>query len=386
MKKLTQIVLVLLLVLNFSNAETLKSFTDDYTSRTNNQVMLDKKYNSSDIKINESYHTANNIDELNQAYKLTLVDNGYLLQLDNNIMYVTNTSDTITSNNVMSSQSVTNQKQYTYDLKYITSEDIQNALTAFSNVSIQYLKSYNKIVFSCDEKDKNKLLSFLQKIDIPIRSKNIKITVFNSSDDVSSDIGMKINKLGVSLNSNVSNYATDYFNSLFEFDAYISALKNDNKISISQAPTFFLINGNKLSFKSVKNIPFLTQSSTVENTGSSTTNTYNYKDVGLQVEILPRISKQASLLDINIKIEDLIDLNSDKPLTNRLEYQNIIVLGNAPVLLTGLKKTTTSKNVIAVPLLSDVPFFGNFFKFTNNIDNVSNMSILIEFIPNTKDN
>lgn len=379
LKKLILIILVSV----YSNAITLKAFADDYVSRTQNAVTIDPRYNDTDIKVVDTYYTSSSSPELTKYFKLSIVDAGFVVQLDNNIIYVTNLNDSSISNDTNSLQlgSNSNNKQYIYNLKYITSDDVQTALSSFYGVDIKYLKSYNQIVYSCDEKDKKRINAFLNSIDVPIRSNNIRITVFNSSDDVSTDIGMKINDLSLSLNSNVSN-SVNYFDYLFKFDAYISALKDSKKISISQSPSFFLINGNKLSFKSVKNVPYLTQSATIENTGSSTTNAYNYKDVGLQISILPKMSKNSTLLDLDLKIEDLIDLNADKPLTNRIDYQNTIVLNNVPVLLTGLKKSINSHNVISVPLLSDIPFLGNIFKFKSNVDSTSNMSILIEFIPN----
>lgn len=372
-----------------SNATNLKEFVDDYVNRSNNAVVLDPKYNDYDIKVSDTYYTSSNVELLTKNFKLILVDNGYLVQLNDNIMYITNTNDvtvsTGTSSVGLSSQNP-NSKQYIYDPKYITIDDLQTSLSSFVGVDIKYLKSYNQVIFICDTKDYTKIMKIINHLDVPIKSKNIKITIFNSSDDISTEIGTKINKLGLSLNSNVSN-DIKYFDYLFEFSAYIKALKDDNKINISQSPTFYLINGNKLTFKSVKNIPYLTQSAEVSNTNSSTTNTYAYKDVGLQVDILPKISKKSTLLDVNIKLEDLLDLNGDKPVSSRLEYQNTIVLNNVPVLLTGLKKTIKSNNIVSIPLLSDIPLLGNIFKFKNDIDSSSNMSILIEFLPNNlKDN
>lgn len=382
-RKFLKILIITALCIHSVNADNLKSFVDDFVNRTDIAVNLPTTMNDNEIVVSPAYYSVREQDKLKDFFSTVITSNGYKIDFVDNI-FIISTNDNNTTKGFQTSSVPTTQKQYVYDLKYLTQDDIQTALSSFGNVSIQYLKSYNKIVFSCEPKDKNKLLSFLQKIDIPIHSKNIKITVFNSNDSVAEDIGLQIDKLGAGIDYSVVNGVVTN-NTQIDFKAYFSALRNNNKITISQSPTFLLSNGNKLSFKSVKNIPYLTQSSTVQNTGSSTTNSYSYKDVGLQIELIPHISKYSTIVDLNLKIEDLVDLNSDKPLTNRLEYQNTVTLTNVPVLLTGLKKTIKSNNVITIPLLSNLPFVGELFKYKVKNDEVSNMSILIEFI-SSKDN
>lgn len=319
----------------------------------------------------------------------TLIYNGYHVDIKNDVFYISKNDllDVNSSNGSIVDTSLPVQ-QYSYKLKYITFDDLSSVFGVYQNVNFKYLKSYNQIVFSCTDEDYKNIRNMILSLDVPITSKNVKITIFTSSDDIASDIGLQISKLGLHLNSNFSNDISlpDFNKYIFEFDAYFSALKNNNKISISQSPTFLLTNGTKLSFQSVKNVPYLTQTNTSQNTSTSTTSSYQYKDIGLQISLIPHISKKSTLLDLDMTVEDLIDLNSDKPLTNKLTYQNTIVLNDVPVLLTGLKKTVTSKNIISIPLLSDLPFVGKAFKYQSIKNEVSNMSILIEFIPNTKDN
>ncbi|MGW8169472.1 MAG: type II secretion system protein GspD [Sulfurovaceae bacterium] len=374
-------ILILILISSFSFAATVKQIVLDFNNRSNHAVYVDKKYYFEDIVLNDEYFITNDIKTLQSLFISAFKSSGFQVDLVGEDIYISRDVLSSTDNN---NTVILNQKQYTYNLKYVTFDDLQSVISSFPSVSVKYLKSYNQIIFSCNEDKYKDIRNMILSVDVPIRSKNIKITVFNSSDDVSSDIGIKINKLGFKL-ENSTFQSFDFYNNLLEFDAYISALKNNNKISISQSPTFFLINGNKLSFKSVKNIPYITQTSEVQNTGTSTTSSYSYKDVGLQIELTPRISKKSTLLELNLKIEDLIDLNLDKPLTNRLEYTNTIVMNNVPVLLTGLKKTINANNVISIPLLGDLPYIGNMFKFKSNKNETSNMSILIEFIPNIKD-
>ncbi len=374
-------IVIIVLFTIFSFGQSVSSFVDDFVNRTGQAVVLDPKYNDFDINPSQDYFTSSDNNQLSKAFKLSFVNAGFIVQLKDNVFYIT--KDSPSSQNVNNDLTFvvdnTNYEQYFYNLKYITFDDLSTAMSIFPNLNIKYLKSYNQISFSCDKKDYKKIIKFISSLDVPIRSKKIKITIFTSSDDVASDIGLKISKLGLHLNSEISQ-DTNFLNYLLEFDAYFNALKNSNKITISQSPTFFLFNGNKLVFKSVKNIPYLTQSSSVQNTGTNTTSSYSYKDIGLQIELTPHISKKSSLLDLNLKIEDLIDLNSDKPLTNKLEYSNTVILSNSPILLTGLKKTINSDNVISVPFLSDIPFLGEIFKFRSKVYDVSNMSILIEFV------
>jgi general secretion pathway protein D len=97
--------------------------------------------------------------------------------------------------------------------------------------------------------------------------------------------------------------------------------------------------------------------------------TYEYKDVGITMEITPHIS-QGGLIRLDIKseftklIEDATSLAVDTPTTAKREAETIVSMNSgSTIVIGGLirdDKITIEKKV---PLLSDIPLVGGLFKY-----------------------
>ena len=138
---------------------------------------------------------------------------------------------------------------------------------------------------------------------------------------------------------------------------------------------------NTSSFKSVKTIPFINSTTTIEDTKESKTEDIQYKDIGLQVFINPKIKKDTVYLDLNLTVEELLDLNSNKPITQKISYMNSVKLSKAaPILLTGLKKEVLDTTVQTTPIFKNIPIFQDIFKHKSSIKKTKDLNILIEVI------
>ena len=92
-----------------------------------------------------------------------------------------------------------------------------------------------------------------------------------------------------------------------------------------------------------------------ENSGTSTQVRYDYKDVGLKINITPTILKNGVDFDLELTIEDILNQNNNTPTTSKkyikssyhLKYGELLVLG-------GINKETTFKASSGIPILKDI--------------------------------
>ena len=111
--------------------------------------------------------------------------------------------------------------------------------------------------------------------------------------------------------------------------------------------------------------------------------TYEYKDVGISLEITPHIS-QGGLVRIEIYsefsklIEDVTTPSSDTPTTAKRKAQTVISMNSgSTVVIGGLirdDKTTIEKKI---PLIGDLPLVGGLFKFQRDRLQKTNLLIFI---------
>jgi len=265
---------------------------------------------------------------------------------------------------------------YTYEVENVTNKDVADALSVFPNIKYKYLPQSDMIAYSATQEQHEFIINTLSNADNSVKQIPIKLTIFYTSKDISFDQGMSIEKLGLSLDS--QNAYT--LSNIFQFKAYVSSLQTQGYAKIDQSPTLLLVNGSETLFKSVKNIPYLDSSASVTNVQQAVTEQYNYKDVGLQIKILPKIKDNYVFLDINLLSEDLLDFNDGKPLTQKLEYVNsVMVSKDKPLLLTGFKKNSRSWDKSSVPIFSQIPLLRDIFSKNNRGEGFDYLSILIEY-------
>ncbi len=99
--------------------------------------------------------------------------------------------------------------------------------------------------------------------------------------------------------------------------------------------------------------------------------TYDYKEVGLELSVTPRISGENLRLTINLSLQEIIDFVTNQigttsytvPVTSNREINSDIVIENGQtVILGGLVSTKTLKTMEGVPGLWRIPILGRLFR------------------------
>jgi len=168
---------------------------------------------------------------------------------------------------------------------------------------------------------------------------------------------------------------TDYYS----FSAFVKASQTDKDINVLANPQVLMLNNEQSTINVTTNIPVATKSVTDAN-GVITTNT-EFKDIGVQLSILPQISGENSIrLSVqqqtsNIATEQ-IGGNSNVITTFKRDLKTVIVTkDNEIVVLGGLINETKQRSGNKIPGFGDLPLIG--WLFSSKDSNVDKTNLML---------
>lgn len=279
------------------------------------------------------------------------------------------------------------QKYYSYKFRYINPKDINATLSIFDNMKYSYLPFTNTLVFNTDETTFNKALSILKLIDIKQVQKKIKLTIFTTNINKLLEYGSQTDGLTIDLN----NFANSVFSTTtssttynstnsISFKATLTALANNGVSEIKQSPTITLRDGELSKVSFVENIPYQVSTTSVTDGTSTTQQTTEYKDVGLKISVTPKIFDTYTFLAFDF-VNETILTSGDKPTTQKISYNSKFELKKDEVLIiSGLTKSETYNETQKIPLLGDLPLLEYLFKYKNETNSSTIISIMVEHI------
>ncbi|MES2946836.1 MAG: type II secretion system secretin GspD [Pseudomonadota bacterium] len=154
--------------------------------------------------------------------------------------------------------------------------------------------------------------------------------------------------------------------------------------NILSTPNLLTLDNEEARIVIGQNVPFVTGSYT--NTGSTGSvnpfQTVERKDVGLTLRVKPQISEDGS-----VKMQIFQEISSvqastardaNGPTTNKRSIEsNVVVADGSIVVLGGLLQDEYSGNQEKVPVLGDVPVFGNLFKAETRSRKKTNLMVFL---------
>ena len=278
----------------------------------------------------------------------------------------------------------------TIKLKNIDFDYIKDIFTVQKDIEFTYIKTSKLIIINSIESDFKKIFEIVSNIDNSPNQLKLKITILDTNLNKIKEYGSEITQ-NINLNSS-SNF---FFNLLAypfsvnsqvnttdksNFNSFIKLL-NQNKITeLVASPTLTLLDSKEVVFNVVKNIPYLSGSTTVDDTNTKTTNSYTYKDIGLKISITPKIFDDSVFLDLDLTTESILD-NTTTPTTSKsFINQSFTMTKNKLFVLTGINQTQKYNDLQTTPYLSDIPVLGWFFKTDEDEFTNSNLTIVFELI------
>jgi len=175
----------------------------------------------------------------------------------------------------------------------------------------------------------------------------------------------------------------------------LDALAKDNLIHVLSSPKLIVLDREAASINVGSQVPVLTSDTTSASTSSTDTTrtqTVQYKNTGIILNVTPYVNSQGILtLNISQTVSEVAtdttsSINSPTILNRSIETKVALKSGET-VMLGGLIKNSKNKNKAKVPLLGDLPLFGALFNSTDHNNEKTELFITVKptVLNNTQD-
>ncbi|MCU6434936.1 hypothetical protein LPB67_14255 [Undibacterium sp. Jales W-56] len=175
-----------------------------------------------------------------------------------------------------------------------------------------------------------------------------------------------------------------FLNSAGLLRADISALASKNDAQILSSPKLMARNGETATIQVADEVPILTSTTTTPGfiSGSTTTNTIQYRTAGMILKVRPVINSGNRIdLDISQEVSNVKSLSSgaitSPTIGTRKVDTKLTLRDGSTVMLAGLISNDNSSSDAGVPLLKDIPGIGSLFKTETTNKNKKELIILI---------
>lgn len=146
----------------------------------------------------------------------------------------------------------------------------------------------------------------------------------------------------------------------------IKAAASDANAKVLATPIIMTTDNTEATLSIGEQRPVVTSSSTFANSTGTQSSTYEYRDIGIQLTVTPKVTPgrmvtmdivtQADQLGGTVTIDD-----NDVPIILNREFQAIVTVPDkGTVALGGLMTTEVSDSVSKIPLLGDIPLLGRY--------------------------
>jgi general secretion pathway protein D len=201
-------------------------------------------------------------------------------------------------------------------------------------------------------------------------------------------IGAAINPttLGQGLNIGVMRGTVEIFGQTITNLGFLArALETGANANILSQPNIQTLDNEEAKFLVGQNVPFITgqytQTGTTTSAGSvNPFQTFERKDVGLQLRVKPQISEGGT-----VRLAIYLEVSSVQPgttagglITNKRSFEsNVVVEDGNYVVLSGLIEDRTNNSESRVPLLGSLPLIGWLFRYENRDRRKTNTMVFL---------
>lgn len=160
-------------------------------------------------------------------------------------------------------------------------------------------------------------------------------------------------------------------------------LESDTKANILSTPNLVTLDNEEAKIVVGRNVPFVTGTYTTTSTGASNPfTTVERKDVGLTLKVKPQISEGGTVRlqiyqEASAVIESTATSTTGPSTTKRSIESTVLVDDGAVIALGGLVEDAYSGGVEKVPVLGDIPYLGQFFRYDSRKRGKTNLIVFL---------
>ena len=380
MRKIIFQVLSLLSCFSFIQAQTIYTDLLDF-------ARLTSKYNNIAIVTDESIHQGEYYFIYQDEAKITVSMFRKMLEAKNLYLYKKDNF-----------YYVTDKKLPDYDLRRIdlnnyVLEDIKGIMSGF-DINASYSVTSNSVFFRADDYIYDQIQKQVRHIDKTLEQVQFKLTITETNLKDLKDMGTNLQSLLKPLNRGDLAYYINLITSPYitdsnvirpdnqDFFGVLNFLESNGLTKIISSPFLTAKNHTEAYFSTVQNIPYLVSKTEISNAQKEKSDSYEYKDVGLKITIKPIILKDHIDFDLHLILEDLLSSsNTLTPTTSKKELKSSYSLKRGDILvLSGINKTSTTKQRNGIPLLKDIFILKYLFSVERDLESSSVVTLTIQVI------
>jgi general secretion pathway protein D len=284
------------------------------------------------------------------------------------------------------------------------------ALEAAQPIQATADEGTNALVIAASPQDYEVVAEITQKLDIVREQVLVEMLIVEVSEETLRELGVDWATIDEAVSDRYRGFAQTNFGPRVDFitgdfeglsvgafratasgvgiAAILNALERERDVDILSTPHIVTSNHQKASIIVGENIPFVTQSRITETTDLVTPTvikTFEYKDVGITLEITPHISQGGLVrLEINSEFTKLLETvtstSTDTPTTAKRKAETVVSMNSgSTIVIGGLIRDDKVTVETKVPLVGDVPLLGALFK--HQTDNLQKTNLLIFITP-----
>ena len=263
-------------------------------------------------------------------------------------------------------------------------------------------KTINALVIRSTKNDYEKLKKIIEQLDIKRQQVFVEAVIMEASQETLREFGTELGGFGGYTSPNrevtvgglingIPSAAGDLLNlgipdfslGAINVGVVVSALQDLSDVNILSTPQILTTHNQKARIVVGQEVPFPTGTSV--GAGGFSSRQVTRKDVGVTLELTPRVMEKGKKVQLDIRQEIstvsqtaesvLIELG---PTTNKREAMTTVIVENhQTVVIGGLMRDDVTKVERKIPLLGDIPLLGWLFRFKSTRTVKTNLLIFL---------
>lgn len=266
-----------------------------------------------------------------------------------------------------------------------------------ANTRVVVNSATNSLIFQGGLEDYTSILNLLKELDQPAKSALIEVTVAEVNLSDAEQLGVEWASGSGSAGGGIWTAQTlgglgigsggltiRGFNSAGSPRVVINALANDNRARVLSSPRILARNGETATIQVGQEVPIITSQQTTPTTGGTggILQSVQYRQVGVILKVKPiihagdRIELEVSQ-EVSSAQSTTTGVSTSPTISTRRVDTKLTLKDGATALLGGLISSNQSKSQSGVPILKDIPGFGQLFRVDNDNNNNTELMVLI---------
>ncbi|WP_336693054.1 type II secretion system secretin GspD [Delftia acidovorans] len=164
--------------------------------------------------------------------------------------------------------------------------------------------------------------------------------------------------------------------------ATLNALSTKTNVKVVASPSLMVLDNHTAAIAVGTQQPYRSgETSTSATVGTTTTNSYQYKDTGVNLQVTPSVNA-GNLVTMTVN-QQVIDVGSEDKITKQTAFlqrqlsSRVSVRSGESIVMGGLIQETNTNSRNGVPFLHDLPVVGNLFGSTSNSGRRTELLVII---------